>query len=40
MSDGAEIRDMLVNDIKDYLMDNITKYTGIKIEIEEFNVVE
>lgn len=40
MSDGAEIRDMLVNDIKDYLKDNITKYTGIKIEIEEFDVVE
>ena len=40
MSDGADIRDMLVNDIKDYLMGVITKYTGIKIEIEEFNVVE
>ena len=40
MSDGAEIRDMLVNDIKDNLKNNITKYTGIKIEIEEFNVVE
>ena len=40
MSDGAEIRDMLVNDIKDCLMGVITKYTGIKIEIEEFNVVE
>jgi hypothetical protein len=40
MSDGPDIQNMIVNDIKDYLMDNITKYTGIQIEIEEFNVVE
>jgi DNA-binding protein Fis len=40
MPDGPDIQDMIVNDIKDYLMDNITKYTGIQIEIEEFKVID
>ena len=38
--DGSEIRDMIINDIKDYLFDEITKYTGIQIFIEVINIID
>lgn len=40
MGESVDIRDMISNDIEDYLTDKITKYTGIQIHVEEFNVVE
>ena len=40
MSEANEVMDMIRNDIKDYLLDNITKYTGILISVEEIDVVD
>lgn len=41
--DGYEARDieyMLENDVKDFLLENITKYTGIQIVIKELDIVD
>jgi hypothetical protein len=40
MGEGGDVLDIIRDDIKDYLLDNITKYTGILISVEEIDVVD
>ena len=40
MSEANEVMDIIRNEIKDYLLENITKYTGILISVEEIDVVD
>jgi len=40
IAEEREIKDTLEIDIKHYLLDNITKYTGIHIDIKEIDIVD
>jgi len=40
MTERWDIQDIIISGINQYLIDNITKYTGIKVIINEFNVIE
>lgn len=40
MGEARDIRDILENDVEDFLLENITKYTGIQIAINEIDVID
>ena len=40
MSEGGDVLDIIRDDIKEFLLDKITKYTGVHIVIEEIDIVD